>query len=198
MKPTVDFLAELRADRHIDATLCGQHFDFLTTWGLFSPKEIDEGTRLLLDHMEVQENDDCLDLGCGYGPIGLTLAKLAPNGQTLMIDNNFVAVEYANRNVAHNHIPNAEARMSHGFRDIAGRRFDLIASNLPAKVGKEMWYLYLYDALASMNPGGRIYLVTINGLRDFVKRAFNEVFGNYDKVKQGKTYTVALAYKPDA
>ncbi|MCP5142139.1 MAG: methyltransferase [Gammaproteobacteria bacterium] len=195
MKPTAEFLAELRADRHIDATLRGQRFDFLTTWGLFSPKEIDEGTRLLLDHMDVNADDDCLDLGCGYGPIGLTLARLAPQGHTLMIDNNFVAVEYANRNVAHNRIANAEAVPSHGFRDIPNRRFDLIASNLPAKVGKEMWYLYLYDALASLNSGGRIYLVTINGLRDFVKRAFNEVFGNYDKVKQGKTYTVALAIK---
>lgn len=195
MKPTAEFLAELRADRHIDASLRAQHFDFLTTWGLFSPKEIDEGTRLLLDHMEVQPDDDCLDLGCGYGPIGLTLARLAPQGRTLMIDNNFVAVEYANRNCTHNRVSNAEALLSHGFRDIGGRRFDLIASNLPAKVGKEMWYLYLYDALASLNPGGRIYLVTINGLRDFVKRAFNEVFGNYDKVKQGKTYTVAFARK---
>jgi 16S rRNA G1207 methylase RsmC len=73
------------------------------------------------------------------------------------------------------------------------RPFDLIVSSLPAKTGKELYYLYFYDALERLKPGGRIYVVTITGLRKFVARAFNEVFGNYEKVKQGKTYTVAMA-----
>jgi 16S rRNA G1207 methylase RsmC len=74
-------------------------------------------------------------------------------------------------------------------------RFDVIASNIPAKVGKEMLSLILHDARHLLKPGGRLYLVTINGLRQYMKRNLNEVFGNYDKLKQGKTYTVALAIK---
>ncbi len=137
-----------------------------------------------------------MDLGCGYGPIGMAMARLAPQGKTLMVDRDFIAVEYANANIARNGITNAEAILSNGFSHIGGRQFDIIASNIPAKVGNEMLYLFLYDALAHLKPGGRLYVVTITGLRQFIKRAFNEVFGNYKKHKQGKQYTVAMAIKP--
>ncbi len=188
--------ARLRQDLLVEDRLCGHPFTFHTTWGLFSPRGIDEGTRLLLDHIEIGRDDDCLDLGCGYGPIGLTMARLAPGGHTLLVDKDFVAVEYSNRNAKTNGIDNAEAILSNGFSHVPKeRRFDVIASNLPAKVGKEMLYLYLYDAHARMKPGGRLYVVTISGLRQFIKRAFNEVFGNYKKLKQGRSYTVALAVK---
>jgi 16S rRNA G1207 methylase RsmC len=150
---------------------------------------------MLLDYMEIGETDDCLDLGCGYGPIGMTMARLAPKGQTLLVDKDFVAVDYANRNIQANGITNAAAMLSNGFAQVGSRRFDVIASNIPAKVGNEMLYLFLYDALAHLNPGGRLYVVTITGLRQFIKRSFKEVFGNYDKLKQGKTYTVAMAQK---
>ncbi|EGV50364.1 class I SAM-dependent methyltransferase [Candidatus Endoriftia persephone] len=191
-----DTLNRYRQDIIFDAELCGHRFTFHTTWGIFSPREIDEGTRLLLDHLEIAADDDCLDIGCGYGPIGLTLGALAPAGQTLMVDKDFMAVEYANANAARNRIGNARAQLSNGFAHIdPALRFDLIASNIPAKVGKEMLSLILHDAWARLNPGGRLYLVTINGLRQYMKRNLNEVFGNYKKLKQGKSYTVALAHK---
>jgi len=105
-------------------------------------------------------------------------------------------VNYANANAAHNQIANARAMLSNGFDHIdPALRFECIASNIPAKVGKEMLSLILYDAHARLTPGGRLYLVTINGLRQYMKRNLNEVFGNYDKLKQGKSYTVALAIK---
>jgi len=187
-------LAKLREDIVFEADLCGRRFVFHSTWGLFSPREIDEGTRLLLQHLETTPQDDCLDLGCGYGPIGLALAALAPEGRTLMIDKDFVAVEYSNRNARLNGLANASARLSDGFRDIdPALRFDLIASNIPAKAGKEALSLYLHDARERLRPGGRLYLVTINGLRQFMKRNLQDVFGNYGKLKQGAHYTVALA-----
>jgi len=190
-----DYVKSLRKDIIFDATLRGIPFTFHSTWGVFSPREIDEGSRLLLDHVEVNPSDHCFDLGCGYGPIGLTLARLAPEGQTLLVDKDFVAVEYAQRNAELNGVKNASAMLSNGFDQVGDRRFDLVASNIPAKVGKELLYILLYDALQHLNPGGRIYVVTITGLRRFIERAFEEVFGNYDKVKQGKTYTVARAQK---
>ncbi|MCF7991924.1 MAG: methyltransferase [Thiohalocapsa sp.] len=192
-----DPLDELRRPIRFDATLAGQDLHFESTWGLFSPREIDEGTRLLLQYVEVGADADCLDLGCGYGPIGLTLASLAPGGRTLMVDKDFVAVDFADRNAALNRIGNARAQLSNGFDQIdPALRFDLIASNIPAKVGKELLSLLLHDARARLKPGGRLYLVTINGLRQFMKRNLTEVFGNYDKLKQGAHYTVALAVAP--
>ncbi len=193
---TKAFLSKLRQDIVFSDTLCGQSFTFHTTWGIFSPREIDAGSRMLLDFMEIGESDDCLDLGCGYGPIGMTMARLAPKGKTLLVDKDFVAVDYANKNIAANGITNAEAILSNGLEGVGQRQFDIIASNIPAKVGNEMLYLFLYDALAHLKPGGRLYVVTITGLRQFIKRSFNEVFGNYDKLKQGKTYTVGMAQKP--
>ncbi|MCG5494385.1 class I SAM-dependent methyltransferase [Ectothiorhodospira variabilis] len=192
-----EYIQSLRRDIAFSDTLRGHTLQYRTTWGLFSPRGIDAGTRLLLDHMDVQETDDCFDLGCGYGPIGLTLARLAPKGQTLLVDKDFVAVEYTRTNAALNGITNAEAVLSNGFSHAGDRRFHLVTSNLPAKVGKEMLYLYLYDAFEHLHPGGRIYVVTITGLRRFIERAFKEVFGNYDKVKQGREYTVAMARKPE-
>ena len=165
--------------------------ELYTTWGLFSPRAIDDGSRLLLDHLELDEADDCLDLGCGYGVLGLSMARSAPRGHTLMVDKDFVAVDYAERNRVHNRIENASSLLSNGFDQVPRQQFDVIVSNIPAKVGKEMLYIYLFDALDYLKPGGSFYIVTITGLRQFFKRGFNEVFGHYEKIKQGKTYTVA-------
>jgi len=189
------WLERLREDIVFTDRLLGHPLTFHSTWGLFSPKTIDEGTRLLLDQLVVRESDSALDLGCGYGPIGLAIAAAAPRGQTLMVDKDFVAVSYANANARRNGIGNARAQLSNGFDQLADQRFDLIVSNLPAKTNKEQYYLYFYEALARLTPGGRIWVVTITGLRKFVQRAFGEVFGNYEKVKQGRTYTVAMAEK---
>ena len=197
--PDTATLQRWRQDIQFNATLCDQPLVFRTTWGIFSPEAIDDGTKLLLDLMDVSPTDDCLDIGCGYGPIGMTLAKLAPQGQTLMVDKDFMAVEYANKNCQANGINNARAMLSNGLQHIpADARFDIIVSNLPAKASKEQHYLFLYDSLKHLKPGGRFYVVTINGLREFMARTLKEVFGNYDKLKQGKVYTVAVAEKNPA
>ena len=169
---------------------------FHTTWGLFSPRAIDDGSHLLLEHLRLEAGDDCLDLGCGYGVLGLCMAKMAPQGHTLMVDKDFVAVDYAEKNRIANRIDNASSLLSNGFEQIPRQQFDVIVSNIPAKVGKEMLYIYLFDALRYLKPGGSFYIVTITGLRQFFKRGFSEVFGHYEKIKQGKTYTVARGIKP--
>ncbi|MES9961818.1 MAG: methyltransferase [Sedimenticola sp.] len=192
---TADYLERLRQDIVFTETVRDQQLTYHTTWGLFSPKNVDEGSRLLLDHLEIDETDDTLDLGCGYGPLGLTMARLAPKGTSVLVDKDFVAVEYSRKNARLNNIENTEIFLSNGFDQVGDRQFDLIVSNLPAKTGKELYYLYFYDALVRMRPGARFYVVTISGLRKFVQKAFMEVFGNYKKLKQGKTYTVAMCRK---
>ena len=186
---------QYRQDILIDAELNKYPMKFKTTWGLFSPKAIDEGSKLLLKYIQVNKADNCLDIGCGYGPLGLTLAKSAPEGQTTLIDKDFVAIEYTEKNIQLNNLYNCETFLSNGLNQIGKRRFHLIVSNIPAKVGNELLSLFLIDSLQHLEPGGRIYVVTITGIRRYIERSFKEVFGNYKKVKQGKTYTVAMAVK---
>ena len=196
MASTQDYLAEIRKGLNFSANLEGVDLQFKTTWGLFSPREIDAGTKLLMRYLDLPPDADCLDLGCGYGPIGLAMAKKAPQGQVLLVDKDFVAIEYVNKNIALNRIDNAQALLSNGFDHIpAQKKFDVIVSNIPAKVGKELLTLWLHDAHQHLKPNGKIYMVTINGLRKFMKRYLNDVFGNYKKLKQGAHYTIAVSQK---
>ncbi|MCK5380171.1 MAG: class I SAM-dependent methyltransferase [Candidatus Latescibacteria bacterium] len=185
-------LESLKQDIVFETHLHSFHFTFCSTWGLFSPKGIDAGTRLLIEHLEVGESDVCMDLGCGYGPIGLVMAKLAPKGQTMLIDKDFIAVEYARKNAARNGLDNTETLLSNGFSHVPDLAFDVIASNIPAKAGKELLYLMMAEARHRLQKGGRCYVVTLSGLKPYIKRTFMEIFGNYKKVKQGKTHTVSL------
>ena len=186
---------KISQDLKINSNANHHSLSFYTTWGLFSPRAIDEGSQRLLDYLDIDSADDCLDLGCGYGVLGLCMARSAPAGHTLLVDKDFVAVEYSEKNRLLNKIENASCLLSNGFNQIPKQQFDLIVSNIPAKVGKEMLYIYLFDALEYLKPGGSFYIVTITGLRLFFKRGFHQVFGHYDKIKQGKTYTVARGTK---
>ncbi|MFL1732872.1 class I SAM-dependent methyltransferase [Moraxella oculi] len=185
-----------RDDISFSQEVLGKPFDFRTTWGIFSPEKLDDGSLMLLDHIDFKADDDSIDLGCGYGVLGMTAARACPNGEHLLIDKDFVAVEYAKLNCQNNGLTNTQIMLSNGFAHVPkDRRFSLVMSNLPAKASKEQHYLYLLDAYDRMEVGGRFYVVTINGLRDFMKRSFTEVFGNADKLKQGKTYTITMATK---
>ena len=175
------------------AELRGVSLAFSATWGLFSPKGIDAGTHLLIEHLDIQEGGTCLDLGCGYGAIGITLAKSVETSTVYMVDKDFVAVDYARKNVEQNRLQNCHVLLSNGFSHLPDIQFDLIVSNLPANVGKELLQIFLADTKHYLKPNGRLYVVTISGLREFIKRNFMTVFGNYRKVKQRNTHTVAMA-----
>jgi len=189
-------IEQLKRDIVFEATLRGRRMVFHSTWGLFSPRRIDDGTWRLVEQVEVGSEDVTLELGCGYGVIGLAVAALAPAGKVHMVDKDFVALEYAAKNARLNGIDNVEIYPSNAFSAMPAEiRFDNIMANLPANTGKELLSIILHDAKAHLKRGGRLYVVTIAGLRQFIRRNFEEVFGNYAKLKQGKTYTVALAVR---
>src|SRR3989344_759919 len=165
-------IEELRRDIVFSASLLGKRLTFHSTWGLFSPRQVDSGSELLLSHAEFGERDTVLDLGCGYGALGLAIAASRPMGRVHMVDKDFVAVEYAAKNARLNGLANAAAKAEREFYDIL-----------------------LSDAHAALKPGGRIYIVSISGLKEFFKKNLRETFGNYEKLKQGGTYTVASAVK---
>lgn len=195
VKASNDRYAALRGDLEFQDQVLGQPMRFRTTWGLFSPRHIDDGTHLLLDHLVIAPDEQALDLGCGYGPLGLAIARAAPQGHCLLVDKDFVALEYARKNATLNGIGNIEVVMSNGFDQVTASPLTLVVSNLPAKSSNEQYQLFFYDAWRHLQPGGRVMIVSISGIREFVARQLREVFGNYDKVKQGKTYTVACSVK---
>ena len=189
-------IVNLKKDIEIVVNLLDNELTLHTRWGVFSPRSIDEGTLLLMKHIEVGVNDVCLDLGCGYGPIGLALAKHCTKGEVHMVDKDFVAIELANNNANLNNLSNAKAYFSDAFLQVPSEvKFDQVISNLPAKVGREQLSIILYDAFDALKPGGKITVVTIKGLKDFIKNNFKSVFGNYKKLKQGQKYIVSQAIK---
>ena len=187
---------ELKEDLVFEAELRGQKICFHTTWGLFSPRAIDEGSLLLIENMNIADGQRTLDLCCGYGAIGLAIAKSCPKGQVHLVDKDFVAVEYTKKNAALNGLANCTAYLSNAFSAVGAQSFDNIVVNLPAKVGKELLFIILSDARDHLVPGGQLVVVTISGLKEFIKRNFKDVFGHYEKIKQGSDYTVARAVKP--
>lgn len=196
-RPGAADIEALRRDLLIEQPLLGAPMRFTTTWGLFSPRAIDEGSRLLLDHLSWEAGDRVLDLGCGYGALGLSIARQVRDsgGHCTLVDKDFVAVEYARRNAALNGLDNVDVLLSNGLDQIRERRFSLAVTNLPAKTSNEQYTLFFHDIHRQLEPGGRCYVVVINGLRQLIARLFGDIFGNHKKLKQGKTYTVARAIK---
>jgi 16S rRNA (guanine1207-N2)-methyltransferase len=189
-------IAKLKKDIVLDVELFGSNLKLHTRWGTFSPRDLDDGTKLLMKYFSADIDDVCLDLGCGYGPIGLALAKHCSKGEVHMVDKDFVAVDLANYNAKLNNIVNAKAYLSDAFLQVPSDiKFNQIVSNIPAKVGREQLSIILYDALDALKPGGVITVVTINGLKDFIKNNFKSVFGNYKKIKQGQKYVISQAIK---
>lgn len=151
---------------------------------------------MLIEHFKVEPNQNTIDLGCGYGPIGMAIAQQCPHGHVHLVDKDFVAVEYATRNAERNGLTHCQAYLSNALHHVPTDFVpDNIVSNLPAKVGKELLNIILQQSFERLPVGGRLCVVTISGLRDWAKRNFREVFGNYKKLKQGKTYAVSMAVK---
>ena len=204
-------IEELKKDITLKANLCGNSLEFKTTWGLFSPEAIDAGTELLLNTLKktdqgqtstdlkkfsINKTLDILDLGCGYGPIGIALGKIATSGSIHLIDKDFVAVEYAEKNAKLNGIENSKCYLSNGFSAVPkDARFDLIISNLPAKISKEFFWILFAEANEHLKPGGQFLVVTIAGLEFFIKKNFEKIFGNYELLKNSSGYFVAKTVK---
>lgn len=179
-------------DFTISENLRGFDLTFKTTYDLFSYKAIDEGTKLLIKVMDVNAAHTLLDLGCGYGPVGIVMAKLNPRATVYMVDRDFVAVEYTKQNVEINKIDNAEVLLSNGFSNLQHMQFDVIASNLPTHIAKESLTQMLQDAKKALRKNGRFYLVTTSRLKPFIDRLLTDVFGSVEKIEQRGEYVVSL------
>ncbi len=194
-------LEELKKDKEIRARLLGTELTFKTTWGLFCPEEIDQGTKLLLNHLpEIKPNAHILDIGCGYGPIGIALGAKNKSGSIEMIDKDFVAIEYTKRNIDLNKKQIGDAKLnaylSNGFSHVPkDAKYSHIISNLPAKVSKEFFWILFGEAFEHLENNGEFVVVAIRQLEPMLKKSFEAVFGNYEILGTDKVYSVVRTKK---
>ena len=177
-------------------TVDGGVLTITSSWGLFSAKRLDEGSAMLLEELAtLPPPSRVLDLGCGSGAIGLALAKRWPNSTVELVDKDFVAVETTQANIDGNAVPNATVRLSAGFRDVTAEPFDLIVSNLPAQAGNQALDELLLGAHDHLRPGGTLVVVTVQGLKRYVRRRLEALFGDYHKAREGLRHVVAEAIR---
>ena len=202
--PDSQHLAALRehlARQPVVAIEAGERTLELTTrHGLFSARALDEGTALLLRQLEdLSAQPRVLDVGCGYGAIGLSLAARWPASQVDMVDTDIRAVEASADNIKRNRLDNAFVTLSDGVKELKDHlnSYDLVVSNLPAQAGNDAIDQLLLDAYDALKDGGSLALVAVNGLRRYLQRRLADIFGKGQvrKVHQGPRHTVLEAAK---
>jgi 16S rRNA (guanine1207-N2)-methyltransferase len=151
---------ETKHNRQIVETLLrGRQLKFTTDAGVFSKAGVDYGSKVLIDAMELGEDDRVLDVGCGYGPIGLSAAALAPQGQVTMIDINERAVELAKENAALNGIRNVTIMQSDLYESVTQQEFDVILTNPPIRAGKAVVHRIFEEGHTYLKKGGSMWVV---------------------------------------
>ena len=136
----------------------GERMRFVTDAGVFSKGEVDTGTRLLLEALPEEMQGDILDLGCGWGVIGISIARKWPEARVTMADVNLRALELSRENAKRNGAA-VECIESDGMAVLTGRAFDAVITNPPIRAGKQVIYQMFADAAKSLKPGGALYLV---------------------------------------
>ena len=146
--------------RTVEVVMEQKSYSFLTDSGVFSKKKIDFGSRLLIETVQVGTAKNVLDLGCGYGPIGVIIAATHPDVHVTMVDVNPRAVELAKQNAIRNGVNDRTAiQLSEGYTAIPHHSFDLVLLNPPIRAGKSVVYRLFAETQQHLNPNGRLVIV---------------------------------------
>jgi 16S rRNA (guanine1207-N2)-methyltransferase len=158
---------ELYFKKRIAYALNKQRFQFDTAELLFSTHDIDLGTQFLLRRMlgELASPRSMLDLGCGYGVIGIVLARFFPDARVLLVDKDLLAVFFSLHNAEVNTCANVTAQGSIGVDDIPAQTFDLIVSNIPGHIGERaIEEDFIRKPVERLSPGGSYWMVVVTPL----------------------------------
>ncbi len=178
--------------KRISYSLRGLQFAFDIGHTIFSSFEVDDGTDLLLRSLEpVAPPTRILDLGCGCGVIGITLARRYPAATVVMADKDLLAVRYARHNAALNNAPNASALGSVGLESVPPGPYDMILSNIPAKIGDlAIEQEFILGPLAQLRAGGEYWFVVVSGLNHLIPRLGVRNQLKLKEIKKRSGYTV--------
>jgi 16S rRNA (guanine1207-N2)-methyltransferase len=158
--------------KRLDYTLRGQQLAYDVGHTLFSSFQVDDGSDLLLRTIEpAAPPTSILDLGCGVGVLGIALARRYPEASVLMADVNLLAVRYARHNIGLNEVGNARVIGSVGLEAVPPGPYDLIVSNIPAKIGDlAIEQEFILGPLSRLRPGGEYWFVVVSGLNHLIPR----------------------------
>ncbi|AGY82687.1 MULTISPECIES: class I SAM-dependent methyltransferase [Carnobacterium] len=181
-------------------TLRGKEFKFVTDTGVFSKKTVDFGSRLLIETLDFSEMvpGNLLDIGCGYGPIGLSLAKEDAERKVEMVDVNERALGLAKQNASNNRLANVLIHTSDIYESVEGKDFAAIVSNPPIRAGKQVVHGVLTGAYDLLKHGGTLTVVIQKKQgAPSAKAKMEETFRNAEVIAKDKGYWIIQSVKQE-
>jgi 16S rRNA (guanine1207-N2)-methyltransferase len=171
-------------------------FKFLTASSVFSKKQVDLGTRLLIEFMQLPDAGAVLDVGCGYGAVGIAAAASNPLLHVVMTDVNMRAVQLARRNIKLNKVSNVEVRHSYLYEKIKNSMFNCVLSNPPVSAGMETVKAIITSAPRVMIEEATFQMVIRSKIgAKTLPSVFEEAFSNCIVLARKSGYRVFLAKK---
>lgn len=169
---------------------------FISDYGVFSKERVDYGSRVLLEEIDIKPNQKkLLDVGCGYGTLGISLKKEFPWISADMVDVNERAVHLANESINYNKVSDAKAYQSNIYENVEGT-FDIIVSNPPIRAGKKVVFEILEKAYDHLNKYGELVIVIQKKQgAPSAKKKMEDVFGNCEIVTRDKGYFILKSIK---
>jgi 16S rRNA (guanine1207-N2)-methyltransferase len=183
--------------KYWDFTLRSKLFRFKTDNGVFSKKEVDFGSRLLIEAFELPDvKGPVLDVGCGYGPIGLSIAKSYPERAVHMIDVNERAIELAKANAGQNMVQNVDIYESNTLLKVKEKNFAAILTNPPIRAGKKTVHDIFEQSHEYLIANGELWIVIQKkqGAPSAIEK-LKELFTTVETIDKSKGYFIIKAVK---
>ncbi len=181
----------------MNISIKGKDLTFFSLPGIFSHDRLDEGTGLLLETIDFPSSSRILDVGCGYGIIGLNAAAQEPSSEIDLVDSNRLAIAASQKNRSVNKLENVKIISSDLLDRISENHYHLIVSNPPFHAGKEINYsisvALLHQAFRALEPGGKLMVVANQFIR--YDNLMKEVFGKSQKLAQTNRFHILTATK---
>lgn len=182
--------------KEVEYTYRGNRIKYLVDNGVFSKDRVDFGTNVLLQNLPIfKDNSKVLDVGCGYGAIGLPIAKSNKTLLVEMVDVNLRAVDLVKENIRINKAFNATVYESNLYEKVVGM-FDYIISNPPIRAGKKIVFGVIDEGFNHLVNGGEIYIVIQKkqGAPSLLKE-MELVFGNAEIIAKESGYFIIKSIK---
>lgn len=174
----------------IKNTFFGNKLTFLTASGLFSHKRIDKGTKLLIEESIIEKDWKILDLGCGYGVVGIAIKKKFPKTKLVLLDVNERALEYSKKNAKLN---NVKVKI---VEKLKNEKFNTVLLNPPQSAGKKTCFELIKLSKKHLIEGGMLQLVARNKKGGkLLEKKMKEFFGNVEVIARKSGYKIYLSKK---